>query len=215
MKAFKLMQQTYGFKETFNIRIHKNIPFAAGLGGGSSNAAIVMMAIRDILKLPATNEELAALSVKLGADVPYFFTLKPALVEGIGEIVKEIPVKKNYYALVVKPVDGCSTKEIYESSDSFDKFNINVEGVIEGLAKGDDDLIAASMGNDLYPAAAKQVPEIDVILNELRKEGLKIVAMSGSGSSCFALSDNFWKLKLISLKMEKKNYIVRLAKVIK
>ncbi len=214
-KAFNLMREKYGFKQNFIINIHKRIPFAAGLGGGSSNAACVISFINKYCKLNRPLSELKELGATLGADVPYFLDPHPSLVSGIGEKIESIPCKKTYYCLLVKPEKGCSTKEVYKISDKSERVFVDTENVIKGLATGDDALIAKSIGNDLMPTSVSMVPEIGEIYASLTKDGFSICRMSGSGSTVFALSSDLRKCRLAQRKYEDMGYIVRLCQSMK
>ena len=120
-KAVDAMRKEFGFKENFHIAIHKEIPFAAGLGGGSSNAAAVMKGIVTLLRLDVNEETLDRIGTSIGADVPFFLRGKAALVEGIGDVLSPVVVKKEYYCLLVKPKEGLSTKAVFEACDSFNR----------------------------------------------------------------------------------------------
>ena len=213
-KALEAMRERYGFKENFRISIHKNIPFAAGLGGGSSNAACVMLALDQMLKLHATKEDLGEIGLRLGADVPFFLNPKPCLVTGIGEKASPIPVKGVIYCLVVKPAEGLSTKDVYAICDSLPKEEIDTKGVLEGLENQDLNQVARCRGNDLYAPAKSLLPKIEDIVSALKTEGFSVAAMSGSGSACFGLTlDHRLALKA-ERKFIKAGYIVRLSKVL-
>ncbi len=211
-KAIAALRAKYRFKENFRIHIHKEIPFAAGLGGGSSNAAATMMALNKLLKLGATESELAEIGLSLGADVPYFIYTKPAKVTGIGEIIEPIKVKKTYYCLIVKPEKGLSTDDVYKKCDSFQRYEINTDKIIEGLRLGDDLLIEQNMGNDLMPPASSLLPDVGEIYSQLRKAGFGIACMSGSGSSLFALSTDAKKVRDVYRRFEKTNYTAIVTK---
>ena len=202
-RAVDKMREEFGFKQNFLIHIHKEIPFAAGLGGGSSNAAVTMLALDKMLKLNASKEKLIEIGKSLGSDIPFFLDPHPCLVEGIGERISPITVKDTYHCLIVKPTRGLSTKDVYEVSDSFDKLPIDTRKVIEGLAKGDSAMVSANKGNDLAPAAISLVPEIQDVLNEFEKLGFEIFGMSGSGSSCYALTTNPKRVKEAAKHFEK------------
>ena len=208
------LRSIYHFNEKFRSLIHKVIPIQAGLGGGSSNAACSLKAVNDLLKLGATDEELMEIGKTLGCDIPFFVKCKPARCKGLGEILEPIEIKNNYYVLIVKPEAGCSTKEVYAMADSMDLTICNVDNVIKALKEGDDDLLAASIGNSLQAPAIKLVPQIQTIIDELRDCGLKIVQMTGSGSAVFALSTDKKLLKNILKKFDNK-YQVELARVLK
>ena len=213
-KAFGLLKEKYGFTQNFVIKIHKEIPFAAGLGGGSSNAATVLLGIDKILHLGASLEELSDIGLKIGADVPFFLRNQPMEVSGIGEIMNPIPVKKNFEILIVKPQQGLSTKDVYDVCDSFPRTAIDTALVKEGLAEHDESKIARGIGNDLMAPAESLLPEIGEIYGLLRREGFEIVSMSGSGSSCFALSTKAGLCKEAFHKFDKMGYIVRLTKIL-
>lgn len=214
MKALNKLRQEYGFKDQFNIAIHKEIPYAAGLGGGSSNAAVVLSGVNELLNLKASKEELAKIGLTIGADVPYFFYKEPALVQGIGEKITPFPLKKEYHCLLVKPAKGLSTTEIYEHSDEFECTHgekQNAANVIEALQTGDLNLLSEAMSNDLYNPAKKILPEVEKVVNELKAMGLVASMMTGSGSVCFALSDNVKLLKEASKKFESEGYLTILT----
>lgn len=213
--AIERMAELYHFDDKFRIFIHKVIPLQGGLGGGSSNAAFTMLSVNKMLKLNVPKDELAKVGLSLGADVPYFFENVPARVNGVGEIITPITIKNDYYVLLVKPSQGCSTKEVFSKFDSSkNKTKCNIDNVVKALEIGDDDLLASSIGNSLEGVAIKLVPEIQVIKDYLKSKGLKIVLMSGSGSTVFALSTNKKLLKEIQLELEDK-YFVELTKVLK
>ena len=212
--SIEKLQSIYRFDDKFRILIHKVIPIQAGLGGGSSNAAFTMKAVNSMLKLGATDEELIDIAKSLGCDIPFFIKCKPARVQGVGEILTPITVKNNYYVLLVKPEAGCSTKEIYELSDTMDLKVCNIDNVIKALEEGDDALLADNISNALQEPAIKSVPSIQAIIDELHGFGLKMVQVTGSGSAVFALSTDKILLKNILKKLDDK-YEVELAKVIK
>ena len=212
--SIEKLHSVYHFDDKFRVLIHKVIPIQAGLGGGSSNAAFTMKAVNSMLKLGATDEELIELGKSLGCDIPFFIKCKPARVQGVGEILNPINVKNNYYVLIVKPEAGCSTKEIYALSDTFELKTCNLENVVKALEEGDDELLQANMYNALQEAAIKTVPQIQTIIDELKNKGLKIVQVTGSGSAVFALSTDK-KLLIKVLKELEDKYEVEIARVLK
>jgi len=194
-RAVDKMREEFGFKQNFLIHIHKEIPFAAGLGGGSSNAAVTMLALNKMLKLNASKERLCEIGKSLGSDIPFFIDPHPCLVEGIGEKITPINVKNDFHCIIVKPSKGLSTKDVYEKSDTFERLDIHTDKVMEGLANGDVKLIADNKGNDLAPAAIAMLPEVQDVIDALGKLGFEIYGMSGSGSSCYGLTLNSKKIK--------------------
>ena len=212
--AIDAMSKKYGFNTKFRVYIHKVIPMQAGLGGGSSNAAFTMKAVNQILNLGASEEDLIELATPLGADIPFFISCVPARCRGIGEKITPVEIKNNYYILLVKPNVGCSTKEVFALADKEEYKHPDIETVLKALKEGDDDLLAASIGNSLEEAAIKVVPEIAQLKEMLKQRGLKIVLMSGSGSTVFALSTNQKELKQIAKELED-HYFVEVCKVLK
>lgn len=210
--AIDTMQKKYGFSEKFRVFIHKVLPIQAGLGGGSSNAAATMLGVQKLLNLQIEEDEMIQIGKKLGADVPFFLKNIPCRCEGIGEKLTPINIKNDYYVLVVKPEQGCSTKDIYGLADTMEIKTYNVDKVIEALEKGDDDMLVEYMGNSLEPAGISRVPEIQKIKDYLKEQGLKIVMMSGSGSCVFAMSTNKKLIKKIGLELEDK-YRVDITKI--
>ena len=211
--AINAMAAKYGFSTKFRIHIHKVIPMQAGLGGGSSNAAFTMKAVNQLLKLNATDEELIESATPLGADIPFFIPCVPSRCRGIGEKLEPIEIKNNYYVLLVKPNIGCSTKEVFALADSKEYKHPDIETVLKALREGDDELLASSVGNSLEDPAIALVPEIAHIKQSLKDHGLKIVLMSGSGSTVFALSADIQILKKVRKELEE-HYFVEICKVI-
>ena len=212
--AIEKMQEKYKFTNKFRITIHKVIPMQSGLGGGSSNAAAVVNAVNKYLKLNISDQELVELTTGLGADIPFFLFNKPARCKGIGEKLEFINVKNDYYCLIVKPEQGCSTEGVYKVSDEMTLHIGDVDKVKKALEEGDDDLLADSIFNALEEPAISLVPEIQIIKDKLKIAGLKIVQMTGSGSAVFALSRDRHLIKTVARQLEDQ-YIVEVTKVLK
>lgn len=214
-KALESLKKDYAIEGCYRIMINKVIPISAGLGGGSSNAAATLKGIRDISKADITNDELAKLGFKFGSDIPFFIYDKPARVMGGGEIVKPINVKNDYYCLIIKPTKGLSTTDVYRACDDFNLPVYNVDAVIKALEEGNDDALANEIGNALEAPSISFLPEIEDIKNELKNDGFKIVLMSGSGSSVFALSTDKKLIKKAFRKHVKKDTkrVIEITKV--
>lgn len=212
--ALKKLCDKYNYKERFNIFVHKNVPVQGGLGGGSSDAAFAIRAINKYLNLGASDDDLCDVCKGLGGDAPFFVRCKPSRCQGIGEIITPINLKNDYNVLIVKPKKGCSTKGIYKISDEMKLDVFDMDKVVEALEEGDDDKLLKYMGNSLEKPAISTVPEIQEIKDVLKGYGFKIVQMSGSGSSVFALSNDKALIKKVYKELEDK-YIVFETKVIK
>ncbi len=212
--AIDRLTSKYKIDQKFRVFIHKVIPTEAGLGGGSSNAAFTLKAVNKMMKLNISDDELIEIGKTLGADIPFFIKCEPARVTGIGEILEPIEVKKNYEVLIVKPVQGLSTKDVFEKCDSVEFKTGDIDMVIKALKEGDDELLAQSINNSLEPAAISLVPEIQTVKDKLYDLGFKIVQMSGSGTSVFALTTDRKLMKLAEKKLED-DYIVVRTKILK
>ncbi len=213
-KTLNEMKKRYGIKQNFIINVHKEIPISAGLGGGSSNSAAVIKAVKSLTKLKLDPTEETNLGASLGADVPFCLVNKPAHVEGIGEKVTPIPMKKNFEVLIIKPSQGLSTRKVFELADTMELEHGDINGVIEALKNGDEELLEKSMFNALEKPSISLLPEIQKVKDELKKAGFKIVMMSGSGSSVFALTTNKRFALMKYHEFEKKGYEVHLTKTL-
>ncbi len=213
--AINRMKEYFSIQKSFRIHIHKCIPMSAGLGGGSANAAAVMLAINEACKLHATKEQLIEIGKSIGADVPFCLFNQPARARGIGEQLEMIPCSKErkWNVLIVKPVRGLSTKAVFAELDqTTPSKRANIEQIQKALETGDYDILKESVGNQLEAPAQKLLPEIAVLEESLRADGADIVQMSGSGSAVFAMSENSKNLKKLFQKYDKLGYIVELTK---
>lgn len=213
-RAVDLLRARYHFKEHFLIHIHKEIPFAAGLGGGSSNAAALIVALNNKLKLKISPEEMREIALELGSDVPFFLLNRPARLKGRGEFITPISCPVPYHCLIVKPEQGLSTKDVYAVCDTFPRRDIDNEAVELGLKNEDEEMIAKHRGNDLYFAAKSLCPAVGEVVGELAKMGFILFGMSGSGSAVFALSKDHKMIREAALKFEKRGYEAIITKTI-
>ncbi len=209
--ALKAMRTKYGFKNQFRIHIHKSIPMSAGLGGGSSDAAAVIHGICELLKITPEPKEILEFCRKIGSDVPFCYVGLPARVGGVGEDDEPISIAKKYYVLIVKPEEGLSTKEVYRRYDEMDKDHVDVASVISALSTGDNQKLSESMGNALERPAFSMCPKVEHIKNQLKEDGFSLVLMSGSGSSVFALCENYRKISKAEAKFTKMGHRVILT----
>ena len=208
MKALKAMRDVFHFEDQFNIEIHKEIPYAAGLGGGSSNAAAIIQGINKLLRLEADDKTLREIGLSIGADVPFFFENKPAIVGGIGEKISPFTMNEKWFCLLIKPKEGLSTKAVYAAYDACETNEepAKTDDVVTALKTGNVDLLSSSMRNDLFFPAQNLLPKVGEIVDDLKKRGLGASLMTGSGSACFALSKDLKKLKEAGRAYEKKGY---------
>lgn len=190
-RAATLFCRTYDITTGIAIHLEKQIPVAAGLAGGSSDAAAVLRGLNEMFGAPATKEELASLGLTLGADVPYCLMLGTALSEGIGEKLTPLTAAPNCYCLLVKPEAGASTKQIYTEYDTMAAAETichsDTDGILAALEQGDYNGLTSRLCNVLEPVTTKLVPEIATIKETLKDLGADGVLMSGSGPTVFAL----------------------------
>ena len=190
-RAAVLFCDTYGIADGISLHLEKKIPVAAGLAGGSSDAAAVLRGLNEMYGCPATAEELATLGVKLGADVPYCLMLGTALSEGIGEHLTPLPAAPDCHCLLVKPAAGASTKQIYTDYDALVKTtNIKhpiTDALLSALSSSDYHTLVSGLCNVLEPITMRLVPDIAAIKETLQTLGADGILMSGSGPTVFAL----------------------------
>ena len=177
--------------EGVRITLNKHIPVAAGLAGGSSNAAAVLFGMNRLFRLGLSKEELMERGVKLGADVPYCIMRGTVLAEGIGEELKELPPMPKCTVLIAKPPISVSTKVVYEALDAKEiSEHPDIDGVIEGLEEGSLKKVASAMGNVLEDVTIPMHPVIEEIKQEMKECGALNAMMSGSGPTVFGLFEN-------------------------
>lgn len=187
-KAAKMLMDEFEIEGGIEIILEKRIPVAAGMAGGSSNAAAVLVGMNYLYELGLSERQLMDRGVKLGADVPYCIMRGTVLAEGIGEILTPLSPMPKCFILVAKPNVSVSTKTIYEKLDAHEiKDHPDIDGLIEGLDSGDIRKIADSMGNVLERVTVEAYPVIEVIKNRMKEEGALGAMMSGSGPTVFGI----------------------------
>lgn len=195
-KAIELVRNRYKIKETLRVSLNKRIPVAAGMAGGSSDAAVTLKAMNVLFSLGMSDEELAELGLKLGADVPYCLLGGTVLAEGIGEVLTPINNAPQCKVLLVKPPVNISTPAVYRALDSEDCYAHPEINVIQS-AIADDDLVGMcnAMGNVLETVSIKNYPIITAIKEQMLGLGAVGAMMSGSGPTVFGLFDDEEKAK--------------------
>jgi 4-diphosphocytidyl-2-C-methyl-D-erythritol kinase len=171
-----------------DIRVQKNIPAQAGLGGGSSDAAAVLKALNSLYGAGLQTEELISLGRQVGADVPFFIAGGCARARGTGEILAPLANNLRVVFLLAKPAGGVNTIEAYEAYHRLQKSETDIGGVIAALKAGDIGRYAKAAANDLAPAAMHLCPDIENILSQIRDAACALV--TGSGSCVFGAYAN-------------------------
>lgn len=171
-----------------NISLTKRIPIAAGMAGGSADAAAALRGVNELFDLGYSLKELQALGVGLGADIPYCLTGGTMLSEGIGEILTPLPAPPAAHLVIAKPDINVSTAFVYGNlhADSL-AWHPDIDGIIAALQKGDLNGITGRLGNVLETVTVKAHPVIEQIKELLRRQGAENALMSGSGPTVFGI----------------------------
>lgn len=203
-KAAKMLMDEFELEGGIQIILDKHIPVAAGLAGGSSNAAAVLVGMNRMYDLGLSEQELMDRGVKLGADVPYCIMRGTVLAEGIGEVLTPLAPLPKCYVLVAKPAISVSTKTVYEKLDSHEiEDHPDIDGILTGLEEGDLKKIASSMGNVLERVTIDDYPIIEDIKDVMKENGALGAMMSGSGPTVFGIYDEKKLAKAAQEKIKK------------
>lgn len=190
-KAAKLLMDEFEVKEGVKITLEKHIPVAAGMAGGSSDAAATMFGVNRLFNLNLSKKDLMDRAVKIGADVPYCVMRGTALSEGIGEILTPLQAPPRCHVLIAKPPISVSTKFVYTNL-KLDENTVHpdVDAMIDSINKKDIHKMASLMGNVLESVTVKEYPEIEEIKNMMKNYGALNAMMSGSGPTVFGLFED-------------------------
>ena len=204
-KAAVLFMDKYNINSGLKINIKKNIPVAAGMAGGSTDAAAVLKCLNKLFEVNAPYEELADLALKIGADVPYCINGGTAICEGIGEVITELPPFKNVIMVIVKPSFGVSTKEVYGALDiSRIKKHVKIDNIVHGMKKNNINIVCYNMKNVLENVTIRKYPVIKDIKHMMIKQGAKGALMSGSGPTVFGIFSDMMSAQRCFENMKKK-----------
>lgn len=188
LKAAKLFIDEFNINKGVKITLTKNIPSAAGLAGGSSDAAATLRGLNKLFNNVATKEELLNMAAKLGSDVPFFIESKTALCTNRGEIVNELNLNPFVFnLLLIKPKSGLSTKDVYKNYiyEGISKKE-NIDNIINAIKNCDIFSLKQNIFNDLTKTAVKLNVELDLIYNDLAKR--TDIYLSGSGPTMFIIN---------------------------
>ncbi len=187
-KAIRLMQETYGIEGGARVFLEKHIPIAAGMAGGSTDAAAALKAVNLLYGLGLSEEELRKAGVKIGADVPYCIMGGTALSEGIGEVLTRLEPMPDCFLLVAKPPINVSTKEVYEALDSREiTEHPDGDGMIRAIREKDLKGITDRLGNVLADVTQPKYPVIGELRELMMAQGALGSLMSGSGPTVFGI----------------------------
>jgi 4-diphosphocytidyl-2-C-methyl-D-erythritol kinase len=167
------------------IGLNKNIPVAAGLGGGSSDAASTLLALNELNSFPLTENDLLQLALSLGADVPFFIKAVPSIATGVGEILEPIPKWPGFWYLIITPQIEVSTAWVYQNYKM--KLTSNEYDYISKSLKNGDISITDILKNDLEKVTCTSFPLISALKKRIMDAGAEGAIMSGSGPSVFGV----------------------------
>ncbi|EPX9107388.1 4-(cytidine 5'-diphospho)-2-C-methyl-D-erythritol kinase [Staphylococcus pseudintermedius] len=187
-RAALLMKETYQIKQGVTITLEKNIPVAAGLAGGSSDAAATMRGMNRLFELNHSLDELSELSAAIGSDVPFCVYGTTALCKGRGEILEILPKTPSAWVIVAKPQAGLSTPEIYGGLDLSQPFPVHTEQCLKAIEENDYDALCKSLSNRLEPVSMQLQPEIAKIKTNMLNNGADGALMSGSGPTVYGFA---------------------------
>ena len=190
-RAAAAMIEAFHLKDGVSIDIKKRIPKEAGMAGGSTDAAAVILAMQELFDLDATAEELDAIALRLGADVPFCLRKGTWLAEGIGEKLMQLKDLPHADLVIIVPDFGISTKWAYEQVDAIpDLKHPDIDAIAQAIEAGDLAKAAKSMGNILEEVAVRNYPKIREIKETFLAHGAMGTMMSGSGSAVFGIFDD-------------------------
>lgn len=203
-KAAKLLMEYDGIGEGVHIHIIKRIPVAAGLAGGSTDAAAVFMGMNELFGLGHSKDELQELGVKLGADVPFCILGGTALAEGIGEKLTPIQTMPEMYIVIAKPSIGVSTKYVYENLRLEQVTHPDTEKILAAMQRKDLAEMTGLLGNVLESVTIEKYPLIRELKDVMLETGAVGSLMSGSGPTVFGIFDTMEKAAEAEKQMRRK-----------
>lgn len=187
-KAARMMKECYGIADGVAIHLQKRIPVAAGMAGGSTDAAAVLKGMNALFSLGLSERELCDAGVRLGADVPYCIIGGTALAEGIGEKLTVLPDAPDCPVLVAKPPVSVSTKYVYENLRlSEPAHHPDIDGMVKAVREGSLSGILSRMENVLESVTEREYPVITKIKRLMEENGAEKALMSGSGPTVFGI----------------------------
>lgn len=189
-QAALLLKERFNVKKGVSITIEKMIPVAAGLAGGSSDAAATLRGLNKLWNLGLSLDELAALGAEIGSDVSFCVYGGTALATGRGERIKELPAPPTCWIVLAKPFIGVSTAEVYRRLNLRGIQHPNTQGMIQAIEEHDFKRVCKNVGNVLEDVTLDLYPEVAQIKDQMKRFGADAVLMSGSGPTVFSLVEH-------------------------
>lgn len=195
-KAAKILMDEFHVEEGLSMKLTKSVPVAAGMAGGSSDAAAAFVGVNRLFHLGLSQEELMKRAVQVGADVPYCVMRGTALAEGIGEKLTRLPDLPGCYILIGKPGINVSTRTAYENLDLNEiRRRPDIDGMIRDINNKDLYSMTGKMENVFEPGIMAKYPVIREIRDLMEKQGALKAMMSGSGPTVFGIFDDAGKMQ--------------------
>jgi len=215
-QAAQLMQEKFPQIKGLTIELKKRIPLAAGLAGGSADAATVIWGLDRLYELNLAQEELVQLAARLGSDVPFCLYPLTAIGAGRGERLSFCPPCPELWLVLLKPPFGVSTKEVYSNLSQVKiTRRPRLDQVIQGLKATNKEMIYASLGNVLEESTFALYPQLKIWAEEISAlNGVKKVIMAGSGPTLMAFVDNSQAAKKLTSSLKKPNWSVEVVRTI-
>lgn len=186
-QAAKLLKERFQITKGVTITIEKNIPVAAGLAGGSSDAAATLRGLNKLWNLGLSLDQLAELGAEIGSDVSFCVYGGTALAKGRGEQITEIPSPPTCWVILAKPFIGVSTAEVYRRLDVKKVHHPNINEMIQAITSNDYENMCNQVGNVLEEVTLPLHPEVALIKEQMKRFGADAVLMSGSGPTVFGI----------------------------
>jgi 4-diphosphocytidyl-2-C-methyl-D-erythritol kinase len=189
--AWKALRRLIGKELPVKVTLRKEIPAGAGLGGGSADAAAVLVGLNELFDLGLRVDELRGIGATIGADVPFCISGGTALGDGIGEILTPLPAPQDHLLVVAKPLRSADTGKIYHAFDEAGtRCTHSVGPVVSALRSDSLPALAAALGNDLAPVTRGIIPEVAELEQSLLASGALGASMSGSGTVVYGIFDD-------------------------
>jgi 4-diphosphocytidyl-2-C-methyl-D-erythritol kinase len=186
-QAANLLKKRFGIKQGVHISITKVIPVAAGLAGGSSDAAATLRGLNKLWNLGLSLDELAEIGAEIGSDVSFCVYGGTAIATGRGEKIQPIKAPPHCWVVLAKPTIGVSTAEVYRNLDLRSVSHPDVDGMVKAIHEQNYEKICQLLGNALESVTLKMYPEVAQIKEQMKRFGADAVLMSGSGPTVFGL----------------------------
>jgi 4-diphosphocytidyl-2-C-methyl-D-erythritol kinase len=214
-RAAQAIRQRLSLTQGLDIELHKRIPVAAGLGGGSSNAAAVLLALRQWWQLPLSTTDLQTIAAALGSDVPFFLTEGLALCEGRGERITPLAYRlppSMRWIMLVKPAISVSTAVVFRNLTEQDYSDGTASrSVLAALAEGGNQIPLENLHNSLEHSVLEQYPQVAQAREDMLRAGVPYVRLSGSGPTLFSTFSNLSQAAQVQQQLHAQGYEVYLT----